>query len=153
MTREEISRAKVLAGEGKSYRQIARELGVLPLQVWEALGDNGEESSFARMARMSREGMTNAEIGRSLGLSRQAVAKELGARPCRPRTVVRTIRVEPRTWEITRDMAQALGLRAGRGPKPSGGSVGLLLDAIARGDVEVTRKTGGGSKVRVNRGD
>lgn len=131
-------RGAELAGQGKTYRQIARELGVAPLEVYEAIGDTGERSDFARMAAMAASGMTYTEIGRRFGMTRQAVGKQLGPRARRPRTVVRKIRIEESTYDRVRDLAGQLGLRSGRGPIPTGGSVGLLLDAIARGELIVT---------------
>lgn len=141
MNETQRSRARALACEGKRTRQIASHLGVTPLEVFEAIGESGEGAQFARMADMALGGATYAEIGRAFGITRQAVGKTLGPSPRRRRTrsVVRKVRVEPETYDRIRELAAAMNLRSGRGPQPRGGSVGLLLDAIARGELAVYR--------------
>lgn len=139
MTETEVARANELAAEGKTYKQIARALGVPPLEVYASIPDTGEDSSFAQMARLASHGLSNAQIAQRLGVTRQAVSKQLGPRERRGETVVRNMRMKPGTFDRMRELASDLGYLAGRGIDPHAGSIGRLLDAIAAGEVKIAR--------------
>lgn len=131
--------ARRLQAEGLSIRQVAAKLDLPPTTVANWLPTAAERSQFDRMMRLRLEGMNNQQIADQLGVIRQRVAAVLGPVPRRKtRGKRRTIDLSPETWDGARQVARDLGLRAVQGSAEGTGSIGMLLDAIAYGEVSVT---------------
>lgn len=144
--RQEAAR---LAEEGKSYRQIAKELGVAPMTVYYWLPSKEEQGMFREMAELRLKGLTNIEIAEKLGVDRKKVSSVLGPLPRlhRAQSDRRQIRMEPGTYDRLKQVAQGLGLHVGKGSVPRDGAVGRMLDAIARGELNVSWKNGYGPHI------
>lgn len=86
-TRQEIDRAKYLMRIGRSYRQIAAELGRSPLALAAKMRSEGAsftlktfwQVSEFRFVRENWESMSDEEIGKKLGRSAGAVAGQRAA--------------------------------------------------------------------------
>lgn len=138
--REKRTRALALAAEGKTYRQIAEELGLPPVTVYSWIPTKEEESQFKEMAELRARGMTNTEIAARMGVNPKRVSAVLGPIPrwSRRQSDRKLIRMEPGTYDALRELSGRLGLQVGRGPEPRAGAIGRMLDAIARGELQVT---------------
>lgn len=142
---EKRDAARQLAAEGKTYRQIAEELDLAPVTVYSWIPTKAEQSQFKTMADLRASGMTNVQIAERTGVSPKRVSAVLGPAPRRRVEVDRRqIRMEPGTFGKLKTVARTLGLPVGRGEGARSGSVGRMLDAIARGEIDLCWRDGFG---------
>lgn len=142
--------ARDLLANGASRAAIARTLGVSESTVrrWLPSDPNARPSQAAdpaetkAMRRMREQGISDAQIGRHFGISRAAVGHRLGPRADRQpsRGVRLSLDLSPETWAGVRKAAAGVGLKDASGGRPVG-SIRLLLDAIASGEVTVAWAT------------
>lgn len=147
MTERQGKRAEALRlrAEGLTIRQIAAELGLPPTTIQNWLPTTEELSKADVMMRLRLKGLNNQQIADRVGLTRKGVAKALGPVPRRKTSGQRKpLDLAPETWTGVRDTAASLGLRAVQGSADGVGSVGMLLDAIAAGELDVAWRPGYG---------
>lgn len=147
-------KAKALSAGGMTYKNIADELNVPPLAIFAWVGDTGEDSAFARFARLRAKGLSNREIARRQGVQKDHVMKTLGPVPMPDRDYERrNIRIQQGSWPKLQAIALSLGFRVERGVYAGAGDVGSLIDAIVRGDVTLSWRPGRGPMLDVITGE
>lgn len=132
--------------DGMPIPKIAETLGVPRITAYSWIPRPGEESQFAQMASLRASGMTNQEIARRFGVSRQRVSAVLGpssrrGRAADSRRAVR-VRLDERDADRIVSIADGLGIRVGGGAQAGRGSVNGLLAEIAAGNLVVVWNDG-----------
>lgn len=156
-TPEEINQMRATAtkmrADGATLAEIGKALGISKTGVWIYLP--AEDSVEAREAAMrmrqmrNEEGMNNSEIAEVMGISRQRVAQVLG--PIGEETLtkkvvgLREVRLPVEAIPVLREKARELGYVNTRGINAMEGSIPMLANAIAKGDVALIRVRGGKS--------
>lgn len=139
--------ARRLFADGMNKAEIARHLNVSKASIYAWIpSDAGRSESNdelrQRCAELDEQGYSRAEIGRELGKSRQRIGQIMG--PINPDEPIKDTRVvlfstkgKVRTLRV---LAKSFGLMTERGRYPKAGSIQKLLDAIATGDLVVSKK-------------
>lgn len=139
------SEARRLQAAGMSVRQIAARMDLPPTTIQNWLPTEEEAGQFARWARLRAAGLSNTAIAEREGVNRQRVAAVLGPVPRRKTSGQRKpLDLSPATWNGARNAAAALGLKAVQGSAEGTGSVGMLLDALAAGELKIEWRDGYG---------
>ncbi len=144
MTDPRHEQARKLRAEGCSKPAIARELGVSLATIKNWLPAERprptQRADRAQLLAMREQGrLTNSEIARRTGISRQRVAQILGPIPryVEGERQSVTISLPVHDLERLRDMAQHLGYLSWAGTLSGQGSVSAMIGAIAEGQLEL----------------
>jgi DNA-binding CsgD family transcriptional regulator len=139
--------ARRLYAEGMTKAAIARHLNVSRATVYgwvpsEVGGSAVNTELRRRCADLGEQGYSRSEIARAVGVSRQRVSQVMGPinpdEPIKDKSVV--LYSTPEKVRALRVIAKSFGLVAERGRYPTAGSIQKLLDAIAIGDLAVSKK-------------
>lgn len=90
---------------------------------------------------MKARGMTDSDIARAVGLSKQYVARLTVATKRRVKgdTVQRVINVDPGAWAKAQEVAEGFGLITDDGKDSGRGSIRKLIEQIGLGNLTVIR--------------
>jgi transposase len=140
------SLAAELREGGMSVPDIARKLDLPRATIYAWLPKGHDTARVAEMAQMRGRGMTNMEIAKHFGITRQRVAAILGptarrGRVADPRSAVR-VRLSSADVERVIGTAERLGLRITSGAEAGRGSINALLEEIATGNLAVAWREG-----------
>lgn len=143
-----------LAASGHTPEEIADKLGIsiMVARAWGTDGDlrNGAPSHKKRanhervkliksMQAMRRKGMSDVKIAEAHGLSKQTVHAMLGRRYGkdfqRKQTEARGIRLMSSSWDRLEGFAKDLGFVKKNGDNVGDGSIPLMLEGVARGEL------------------
>jgi hypothetical protein len=100
-----------------------------------------DRGTFDKVMTLKRTGMTDTDIAKQLGLSKQYVSRLTPVKRHDPTADMRsyTIRTDPAKWEKAMEKAESFGLICEDGLHAGRGSVKKLIDQIALGNLEVVR--------------
>ncbi len=92
-----------------------------------------------RMFELEKNGMTRSKIGKVYGISRQRVAQIMGPIEFRGHRKEIHVYAVPELFQKVVDIADHFGLHHKAGATAGQGSVGLLIEQIALGQLSVVR--------------
>jgi DNA-binding transcriptional regulator LsrR (DeoR family) len=101
--------------------------------------DDVAQARLERMRDLEKNGWNRKQIGQEYGISRQRVAQLLGRLPDRGRRGEVHIYIVPEAYEKIVEMAEGYGLRHRAGRTAGQGSVGLLLEQVAQGNLKIEK--------------